>query len=223
MDDRIAPLNSGVVIFGTGTFAQVVHSYMRISADAYTVDREYIGDGDIMGTPVVPFDEVEKSYPPDRYKIFIAVTQQNRHRFLLPEIYEKVTEKYRLASIVHPTAFVGRRVLVGTGSLVSPHAIVESYTWLFSCVFVRSGAYVGHNVKIGNFSYIAPRASIAGHCTIGQNVFIGNNATIRDRLTIGDNAIIGCGATVLHHVEPNTVIKAREGTLLPVDAREVNI
>ena len=65
-----------VVIFGAGTFAQVVATYLGKQAIAFTVDKEYMKGG-LKPLPVVPFETLEMEYSPDKVDILIAVTQQN--------------------------------------------------------------------------------------------------------------------------------------------------
>lgn len=213
-----------IVIFGTGTLAQVIAEYWDDDVCAYTVDADYIRLLELYGKPVVPFEEIQLSYPPDEHSIFVAVTQQNGHRDLLERKVHEAWEKgYHAATFVHPSAVVIGPVSGGRNNAVCPGAIVEPYARLGDGVFVRSGAYVGHHCTIRDFAYIAPRASIAGHVDVGAGAFIGNNATVRDRVTIGHHAVIGCGAVVLRDVKPYEVYQGYPARLLSISGEEVKI
>lgn len=218
-------MQTPTVIFGIGTFASVIAGYLGSDVYAYTVDTAYWEHGRFGGKPLVEFQRVYHHYPPDTFKLFIAVTQQNGHRDLLRNKYKQATDMgYSIASFVHPTAYTPEVRYNGSeGVLISPCAMIERRTSLGICTYVRTGAYIGHDCQIGNFVYIAPRACISSNSTVGDGAFIGTNATIRDGITIGENAIVGAGAVVLRDVKPNEVYKADEARLLSIDARKVKI
>ena len=52
---------SDIVIFGLGQVAEVIYYYMTNESDfevvAFTCDREFIDRDEILGLPVVPFEE----------------------------------------------------------------------------------------------------------------------------------------------------------------------
>ena len=218
----------GVVIFGTGTLAQVVARYYDDDCEnevvAYTVDADYIRTLELDGRPVVPFEELAENYPPEACSLLVAVTQQNGHRDLLERKVCEAWEKgYCTTSFIHPSATVANFTSGGNYCVISPGAIIEPYITLGNGVFIRSGAYVGHHCTIRDFAYIAPRASVSGHVDVGAGAFIGNNATIRDRVTIGHHAVIGCGAAVLRDVKPYEVYRGYPARLLSISGNEVEI
>lgn len=43
---------------------------------AFTADRDFIEQEEFLDLPVIPFDDVEKLYPPERFKMFVAVGYQ---------------------------------------------------------------------------------------------------------------------------------------------------
>jgi len=213
----------GTIIFGIGGLAQVVAWYMD-NVVAFTVDKEYIKEDELMDMPIVPFEEVEKLRPPSIYDMFVAVTQQNRHRHLLEQKCEEAIEKgYNLTWWISAGAIAPREITPGANILISPGAIVERNARVSRGVFVRSGAYIGHDTTLSEYAYIAPRACIGGNVYIGKGAFVGYNATIRDGVMVGDGAIIGAGAVVLKDVDPDTVIKASSSILLPISAEDVSI
>jgi len=153
----------GTIIFGIGGLAQVVAWYMD-NVVAFTVDKEYIKEDELMDMPIVPFEEVEKLRPPSIYDMFVAVTQQNRHRHLLEQKCEEAIEKgYNLTWWISAGAIAPREITPGANILISPGAIVERNARVSRGVFVRSGAYIGHDTTLSEYAYIAPRACIGGN------------------------------------------------------------
>ena len=68
-----------VVIFGVKDFASLAHFYLRHDSShrvvAFTVHREFLpAEREFEGLPVVPLEELETTYPPDRYSAFAPMS-----------------------------------------------------------------------------------------------------------------------------------------------------
>lgn len=110
----------------------------------------------------------------------------------------------RFATLIHPTARVSSRAVLGEGCLISPFSIVSSNTTLGDQVFVNRGVLIGHHTRIGNYTTIQPGANVAGMVSIGEGVYIGMGAIIMDRMSVGPNSVVGAGAVVTKDV-PDSV------------------
>ena len=57
-----------IVIFGAGEIAEIAHFYFKHDSEyeiyAFCVDPEYLSADRFCGLPVIPFEEVEKQFPP---------------------------------------------------------------------------------------------------------------------------------------------------------------
>ncbi len=66
-----------VVIFGTSAAATL--SYFCLTHDSpyevvgFTVDQNYIKEDNFHGLPVVPFEDIETLFPPNAYKMLVAI------------------------------------------------------------------------------------------------------------------------------------------------------
>jgi sugar O-acyltransferase (sialic acid O-acetyltransferase NeuD family) len=105
-----------------------------------------------------------------------------------------------LPGVAHPSAVVGRHVLLGAGAVVAPGSVVTTGTELGAHVLVNYGCTVGHDVRIGVGSTVMPGATVSGEVVIGAGVLIGGRAFVREGVRIGDGAVIGAGAVVLEDV-----------------------
>ena len=67
---------SKVVLFGTGRGADVAYRFLARDSDhevcGFAVDRQYITRETFHDLPVVAFEEVERRFPPDDYKMLIC-------------------------------------------------------------------------------------------------------------------------------------------------------
>ena len=67
-----------VVLFGYGQMATFAHTVLTHDSPhevvAFTVDGAYMTERTVLGLPVVPFEDLERSYPPDAYAMHISVS-----------------------------------------------------------------------------------------------------------------------------------------------------
>ena len=67
-----------IVIFGNGEIGELAEYYFRTDSDydviAFTADDEYVKSDTFCGLPLVRFQTVKETYPPDSYKMFIALS-----------------------------------------------------------------------------------------------------------------------------------------------------
>ena len=102
----------------------------------------------------------------------------------------------RLASFVHPLAYVAPSVQLGAGTIIMPQVAMSPGSKLGKGTIMMVGATMGHDNEVGEFCHIAAQACVGSCLHIGKGVNIGLNATVRENLTIGDYATLGCGAVL---------------------------
>lgn len=106
----------------------------------------------------------------------------------------------RLASFVHPMAYVAPSVQLGPGTIVMPQVAMSPGTKLGKGTIMMVGATMGHDNEVGEFCHIAAQAAVGSYLKIGKGVHIGLNACIHEELEIGDYATLGMGAVLKHNI-----------------------
>ena len=127
----------------------------------------------------------------------------NRERIAMFEALEIPDD--RLASFVHPMAYVAPSVQLGPGCIIMPQVAMSPGSKLGKGCIMMVGATMGHDNVVGDFCHIAAQACVGSYLTIGKGVHIGFNATIRENITIGDNATLGMGAVLLNNIGDNEI------------------
>jgi sugar O-acyltransferase (sialic acid O-acetyltransferase NeuD family) len=201
-----------VVIFGTTDFAQVACVYLNEDSPyrvaAFTVHERFITEPKLLGLDVVPFEEVERRFPPDGFAMFVGVGFKRLNR-IRSEICLQCKQKgYRLISYVSTKAMHIGGYEIGENTFVFEANVIQPFVRIGSNVIIWCGNHIGHHVTIGDHCFIASHAVIPGHVVIRENCFIGVNATIRDGVTIAPNCIIGAGATILKDTKEGEVYRA---------------
>jgi sugar O-acyltransferase (sialic acid O-acetyltransferase NeuD family) len=190
---------ANVVIFGVQDFAQLAYFYIsrdgKDNVVAFTVNKQYLVESDFMGLPVVPFETLETTHPPEQFQVFAPMSAAKMNT-IRQDVYEQVKAKgYRCISYISPRAtYYGTPV--GENCFIFENNVIQPFTSIGDNVIMWSGNHFGHHGRIADHCFIASHAVISGHVTIGENCFIGVNATLNNGVTIAKNTFIGSGALI---------------------------
>lgn len=111
----------------------------------------------------------------------------------------------RLATFIHPLAYVAPNAMLGAGTLLMPFAVISSATILGKCCLVMVGATILHNTMIGCYCHFAAQCCVGANMNIGEGVHIGLNATTRENLTIGRCSTLGMGSVLTKNMGENEI------------------
>jgi len=203
------PAKEEIVIIGAGEFAEIAYEYFTHDSPykvvAFSVERKFLDKTTLFGLPVVPFEELEKHYSPEKFKAFVAVTytQLNRVRARLYKAAK--TKGFKLVSYVSSKAFVWHNAQIGDNCFIFENNVIQYNVKIGNNTILWSGNHVGHRAVIGENCFISSHVVISGYCEIGDYCFLGVNTAIADRVKIGDNCITGVGTVVIKDLEPGKV------------------
>jgi sugar O-acyltransferase (sialic acid O-acetyltransferase NeuD family) len=211
---------SSVVMFGTGRIADLMTYYLRHDSPhkivAYTQDGSYISSPTHQGLPIVAFEEVAQSYPPDEVEILVAVSFKHVNQLRADRFREARSMGYRLLSYVSSRAITWPDLELGQNSVVMEGSVVQPNVVLGDDVTVGPSCCIGHDTIIMDHAYLASHVTVSGHVTVRPYVFMGAAATIRDGLTIGERGVIGANAMIQRDTEPAAVYASPRAQLLPL-------
>lgn len=202
------------VVFGTAAFAEVARVYLDADSPytvaAFTVHEQYIGDQrELLGLPVVPFEDLLRTHPPEEHDVFVALGFSKVNRARAAMVAEVKAAGYRLITYVSSRASHVGHFTIGENSFVFENNVIQPFVGIGDNTILWSGNHVGHHSKIGSNCFIASHVVISGNCTIGDDCFIGVNATFRDGVTVAPGCVIGAGALILKDTIPRGVYKAK--------------
>ena len=213
---------SKVVIFGCGKIAHVLADYLRLDSGqlpvAFTCDREFAHAPTFLDLPLVPFDEIERAFPPDEYTMLVAVGYHDLNRLRARKCAEAKAKGYRLISYVSTRSWPGRAAAVGENCVVLDGVSVEPGTRIGDNVWLWSNVVVGHHTGIGDNSWLAAGTTIGGAAKIGANCFIGLNCTVGNEVSIGEMSIIGAASLVTKDQPAGSVVLTREAERIRLDS-----
>ena len=209
-----------LVIFGTALFGEVAYEYFTRDSDyevvAFTVDGEYISESRKFGLPVVPFEDIENVFPPERVDMFVAIAYR-RLNHLRAEKFELAKAKgYNMATFKSSRALIWDNVEIGEGCFILENNVIQPFVKIGCNTVLWSGNHIGHHARIGNHCFIASHVVISGGVRVDDYTFIGVNATVGDGVHIAEENIIGAGTLILKNTLPKAVYAVKTTSPLKV-------
>ena len=220
-------MTAPIVLFGTGQIAELAAFYFTHDSPhdvvAYTVDGAYLKEPSIGGLPVVPFEELEASFPPDRHAMFIAVSYSGMNSLRAEKFRHARLKGYDLANYVSSKATVWPGFERRANQFILEDNTIQPFARVGENVTLWSGNHVGHHSSIGDHTFVASHVVISGNVSIGQRCFLGVNATVRDGVTIADGTLIGAGALVMKSTDEDSLYAAKATPVSPVPASRAGL
>jgi len=200
---------SDVVIFGAGDYARIASVYLEEDSEhnvlAFTVDGKYMDRDELLGKPVLAFDDMQRSHPPDRVKLLVAIgfSGLNLGR---TNVYQRCKELgYQFVTYVSSHAYQTGHVEIGENTFIFEANVLQPFVRIGDNCVLWSGNHIGHDSTIDDNCFIASHVVISGNCRIGHSCFIGVNATLRDGVQVAPRCLIGAGATILKDTQEGEV------------------
>jgi len=211
-----------LIIVGDSAFAEIAYEYFDADSDyevvAFSVERAFQKKGELLGLPVVAFENLKEQFEPSAHHVYVATvyTQLNRLRTRLAENAKAMG--YILASYVSSRAFIWRNVEIGEHCFVFEDNTVQPFAKIENNVVLWSGNHIGHHSIIRSNCFIASHIVISGFCDIGENSFIGVNATLANNVRIGKDNWIGPNVVITKNTEAGNLFKADQAEPAKISA-----
>lgn len=214
-----------LIIFGDRDYAEIAYEYFTHDSPyvvvAFTTQKEFLTKETFCGLPVVPFETLEKNYPPAEYELHIAIVygQLNRIR---EKMFQAGKQKgYTLASYISSRAFIWHNAKIGENCFIFEDNTIQPFVEIKNNVVLWSGNHIGHSSVIDNNCFISSHVVISGFCKIGSNCFFGVNSTVGNHVTVGANSWISPGAIIIHDVPEKSLVKGVKSEPVPLNEEKL--
>ncbi len=192
-------MKNKVVIFGVLDTAELAHYYLSTDSEhevvAFTVNSEFLKENTFKGLPVVPFEELEKIYPPSEYLFFAPMTGVKMNNLRKKIYLEGKSKGYEYISYVSSKATSFNNE-IGENCFILENNTLQPFTKIGNNVVLWSGNHIGHHGIIEDHVFFTSHVVLSGHCHVKERAWFGVNSTIRDGVTIGEGCLIGMGSLV---------------------------
>jgi sugar O-acyltransferase (sialic acid O-acetyltransferase NeuD family) len=110
------------------------------------------------------------------------------------------------ATLLHPTAIVGSRTVLGNGCIICPRVTITTDVRLGRHVIVNTHSTIGHDVSIGEGCSLFSHCDVTGGAVLDQGVTMGAHAAVLPGVRVGEFARISAGSIVSRRVKPFTTM-----------------
>ena len=201
-----------IILFGNGDLAEVIAYYLESDSEyrvkAFTIDGKYIKEDSFLKRDIIAFEDVEKFYQPDKYKMFVALGYAKMNKIREKKVDEAKAKGFQLISYIHPKSNICPELNIGENSFIFENNVIQPFVKIGANNILWSGNHIGHHSVIGDNNFIASHVVISGRVNIENNCFIGVNATIRDNVTIASETLIGASALVMSSTKEQEVYRS---------------
>ncbi len=125
-------------------------------------------------------------------------------RKLLVSLLEPHQVKY--PPVVHPSARIGKRVVVGEGTVVCPDVTVTVDVAIGRYVHLNLDCTVGHDAIVGDYASLYPGVHVSGGVSIGDGATLGTGTVVRPSCRIGCWSMVGAGSVVIRDVSERCTV-----------------
>ncbi|MFG1500396.1 acetyltransferase [Halobacteriovorax sp. XZX-3] len=197
-------IKNKIIIFGLRDIAELAHYYLSAESDvevvAFTVHGKFLDRSNWKGLPVIPYEEIENTYPVDEYKLFVPMTgsRMNRDR---KDVYLQGKEKgYGFYSYISPFATVLTN-RIGENCFILEDNTIQPFVEIGDNVVMWSGNHIGHHSRIGDHVFFTSHVVLSGHCNVHDFSWFGVNSTISNDVSIGAGTLVAMGSLVTKGTE----------------------
>ncbi|WP_034888155.1 acetyltransferase [Gillisia sp. Hel_I_29] len=200
-----------LIIYGIGKFAEYVNYVFENDSEyeviAFCIEEKFLEFNSFNNKPIVKFESIDSTYPPDVHSLFIAVGNNDIRKRIFDQ---SVLKGYALANYISSKSkfwsnlIVGDNVFIDEGCVLQPFIVIEDNSILFT-------SSLGHHTTVGKNSLLSG-SKTGGNVTIGEFSYIGLNASIKQNVKIGNYTIVGMNCAIENDTDAFSVY-SNKGTI----------
>jgi len=212
------PQVTAVIIVGAGAFGREVLDWVRAmpghgsawAVTGFLDDHPGALAGFEVGLPVL--GPATDHVPLAGTRYVGALGQVGAKQRVLGALYARGAQ---FMPVIHPSAIVGSRAVLGTGVILCPRATLSCDTRLGDFVTINLHSTVTHDVRIGAWSQISDHVDLCGGAVLGEGVMVGSGARVLPGVQVGDGAVLGAGSVVVRDVPAQVTVMGNPARPLP--------
>ena len=135
------------------------------------------------------------------------------------KIVNKVNNKFKFATIVHPKVWIHDYMTVGQGTIIYEGAILTANIEIGNHVIISPKCGVGHDSIIKDYVSLLWNVNVSGNDLIEEGVMMGSGSTVIQGKKIGKGSIIGAGAVVVNDIESFSTAVGVPAAVIKVDEK----
>lgn len=206
-----------LIIFGLGKISDVAYHHIirdkEYQVVAFTCDAKWLPQATDeerkhLGHPVLPFEDLERHYPPESVSMFVAIGYHDLNTLRARKCEEAKAKGYTLINYVSPRADYGPWLDIGENCLILDGVGIQPGVRIGNNVSLWNNVLIGHHSTIQDHCWVAAGATLGGLVSLGERCFVGLNATVGGELSVGPDSFLGAATLVLKDAPAKSVFIA---------------
>jgi FlaA1/EpsC-like NDP-sugar epimerase len=138
-----------LVIFGAGDIARLVRYYFTHDSEhevvAFTVDQQYLNGESFLELPLVAFEDIETLYPPQDYKMFVALSYAKMNKVQAAKYYQTKQAGYELVSYISNRCSFLTEYGAGENCFILEDNTIQPFVRIGNNVTLWCGNHIGRD------------------------------------------------------------------------------
>lgn len=214
---------SKVILFGCGRGADVAYRYLKNDSEhqvfGFTVDEAYCKEKSYKGLPLVPFEEVDRHFPPDDYKMLILLGSQQMNHLRADKYLAAKNKGYSFINYISSRAYSLEPINIGENCFILDGQCIDLDVSIGNNVVMWSCNQIGDSTVIGDHVWLSSHATIAGDAKIEDYSFLGINVSIANHVIIAPETFIGANVFIAQNTKKGGVYVHPETKCFSNDSR----
>lgn len=211
-----------LVVFGVSGFSKIVTELVDSAGVfrvvGFTVDAAHQRTDEFLGRPVVPFEQLEEHFPPERAHALVAVGYSKMNQVRRQKYLEFKARGYSMGYYRCPRLHVPPSVRLGEHHLILDENSLQPYCEIGDNVVLWSRNVIGHESRVGSHCFISSGAVISGFARLGEGCFLGPTAVVVANVTIGERVFLGPGAVAADDLADERVLVGPKSELRKISS-----
>lgn len=185
-----------LIIVGAGGHARAVAEALLVGDEFELVgflDDAFPGLAKIWNFPVLGTTVDLGKYRPIAGSAVVAIGNNQLRGALCGQLRPA---GFELVTVVHPSAIISPRAVVGEGCMIMAGAIIGTEVEIGDGVIINSGAVVDHHCRVDDFGHLGVHAAMAGGSVLGRGAWMQAASALGYGVTIGAGIVLGPGEAV---------------------------
>lgn len=158
------------------------------------IDDTYPERQEVDGFPIEGDTSTLQGAPVSSYHYVVAIGNQAVRQTL---VHQLQALDVRLATIIHPKAWVSPLAKLGPACTIMAGAVVGAHADLGTGVIVNANATVDHDALLGDFAHLGVGVQLAGGVQIGKRVWLQAGCAAGYHVVVQDDTIAAPGTALI--------------------------
>ncbi|AGW15015.1 acetyltransferase [Megalodesulfovibrio gigas] len=197
-----------VVLFGAGQIADVARVYMDTHGPdrivGFTADAAYCTAETFAGRPLVPWEDLERHFPPDQVQLLGPLSFRRLNEFRRARYLEGKARGYAFTSFIHPACH-NYAQSIGENCFILEENTLQPFVCIGNNVMLWSGNHIGHHTRIEDHCFLAGHVGVASNVVIEEGCLIAGCGGVNYGVRLGAWSFVGMGAIIRRDLPPESV------------------